>query len=120
MLSPAGDSQTATGERRVAHRQSFVTKAVLYRDDAKAAPLKVTLRDVSLKGVGLEAGEPVDLNIRCRLHIEAGPARITWRLRIVRCGKLGNGRYDVGGQFLSCELSPEADGSSDDVRAFFE
>ncbi|HSZ57637.1 MAG TPA: PilZ domain-containing protein [Tepidisphaeraceae bacterium] len=120
MVSPAGDSQAATGERRIAHRQSFVTRAVLYRDDAKAAPLKVTLRDVSLKGVGLEAAVPVDLNTRCRLHIEAGPARLTWRLRVVRCGKMGNGRYYVGGQFLSCELSPEADTSSDDVRAFFQ
>jgi hypothetical protein len=93
---------------------------VLYQDDGRAAPLKVTLRDVSLKGVGLEAAEPVDLNTRCRLHIEAGPARITWRLRIVRCGKLGNGRYDVGGQFLGNELSPDSDASSDDVRAFFQ
>jgi hypothetical protein len=120
MVIPSGNPELATRERRLAHRQPFVTRAVLYRDDAKAAPMRVTLRDVSISGVGFESSTPVDLNTRCRLHIEAGPARLTWRLRVVRCGKMGNGRYYVGGQFLSCELSPEADASSDDVRAFFQ
>ena len=107
-------------ERRQAHRQQLVTRAIIYRDDRKAGPVRVSVTDVSLKGVGFESAAPIDVNVRCRLHIEAGPAQITWRLRIVRCGKLENGRYHIGGQFLSSELSPDADGSSDDWRAFFQ
>jgi hypothetical protein len=118
--APGGRSDAATQDRRVAHRSRLITRAMLYRDDAKSAPVRVGVKDVSLQGVGLESQTPVDLGVRCRLNIEAGPARITWRLRIVRCDKLDHGGYDIGGQFLTSELSPEADASSDDARSFFQ
>jgi hypothetical protein len=116
----AARPEPAVSNRRVAHRSPLITRALLYRDDSRSAPVRVNVKDVSLKGVGMESQTPVDLGVRCRLNIEAGPARIAWRLRIVRCDKLGNGGYDVGGQFLTSELSPEADASSDDARSFFQ
>jgi hypothetical protein len=115
-----GEQSNLAEDRRRAHRQQLITRAILYRDDNKASPARVTIRDVSLKGVGFDSPVPIEHNVRCRLHIEAGPARITWRLRVVCCGKMDKAGYHVGGQFLTSELSPEADANSDDLRAFFQ
>jgi hypothetical protein len=97
-------SSVASAERRRTPRQKFVTKAMLYRENRTAAPQRIMMRDVSLMGVGFESPEPVEAGTRCRILIEAGPARINWRIRIVCCGKVDGGDYLVGCQFIPAEL----------------
>ena len=60
-----------------------------------------------MSGVAFESQMPIDKGTRCKLVIELGPARLTWRVKVVCCGKVGDGGYYVvGGEFVTNELEP--------------
>ena len=100
--NPSGTSRPQ--DRRRAARQKFVTKALLYRDKRSGPPQRITLKDVSMMGVGFETHAAVEAGTRCRIRIEAGPNVISWRVRVVCCGKIDAELYHVGAQFVTAEL----------------
>ena len=102
---------TLMREHRRGYRQALTIKGMLYLDSNAAGPQRVRLKNVSVGGVGFESQYPIGLGARCRLIIEMGPARLNWRVRIVCCGKMGEGGYYLGGQFVTNEL--ERSGSAD-------
>lgn len=61
------------------------------------------LKDVSGEGVGFESDEAVEPGTTCRISIQSGPMQITWRVRVVFCGKVQGGDYCLGGQFLAAD-----------------
>lgn len=100
----------AGSDRRRTPRQKFVTKALLYRDDRSAAPQRVTLRDISMKGIGFDSARPVEPGSRCRIKVEAGPVNTTLKVRVVCCGRIDDDHYRLGGQFIVNEIeAPETD-----------
>ena len=112
MVQAAGQAsslKSSNQDRRKSYRQSLVVKGMLYRDDNAASPQRVGLRNVSMSGVGFESATLIEKGTRCRLVIELGPAKINWRVKIVCCGKMGEDRYILGGQFVTNELNPECD-----------
>jgi len=98
------EKATQIRERRRAHRQMLVIKGMLYRNNNAASPQRVRLRNVSMTGVAFESQVPIETGTRCKLLIEMGPARLNWRVKVVCCGKMGDGGYYVGGQFVTNEL----------------
>lgn len=98
------DETSAHDERRRSSRQTLVCKGLLYRDNRAAGPQRINLKDVSLLGVGFESARPVEPGTRCRVHIELGPTRIDWRLRVVCCGKIADDLYRLGCEFIPVEL----------------
>jgi hypothetical protein len=57
-------------------------------------------------GLAFESQTAMEKGTRCRLIIELGPARLNWRVKVVCCGKLGDGGYHLGAQFVTNELEP--------------
>jgi hypothetical protein len=91
-------------EKRRSSRQTFMCKGLLYRDNRAAGPQRVNLKDVSMLGVGFESARPVEPGTRCRLQIELGPTKISWRIRVVCCGKIEDDLYRLGCEFIPAEL----------------
>lgn len=94
-------------DRRRAFRQPLVCKGMLYRLDRSAGPQRITLKDVSMLGVGFDAASSIEPGTRCRVQIELGPTRISWRLRVVCCGRIDDNLYRVGCDFVPAELDLE-------------
>ena len=101
-------------DRRRAARQKFVTKALLYRDNRSKSPQRITLKDVSMMGAGFETHAPVEPGTRCRIRIEAGPNIISWRVRVVCCGKIDADLFHVGTQFVTADL-PTIEAAAEDL-----
>ena len=91
-------------EKRRSSRQTFICKGLLYRDNRAAGPQRVNMKDVSMLGVGFESARPVEPGTRCRLQIELGPTRVSWRIRVVCCGKVDEDLYRIGCEFIPAEL----------------
>ena len=120
IAQPAATEEVEAGdgsERRAAHRQAVLLSGMLYRDNGMAGPQRVKVKNASLLGVGFESAKQVEPGTRCRLLVEAGPARLEWRLRVVCCGKIDGGGYYVGGQFLTNELDPSGPAENDPSSA---
>jgi hypothetical protein len=94
----------ASDNRRRAYRQALVCKGMLYRDNRSAGPQRITLQDASMLGVGFDSAAPVEPGTRCRVQLELGPTRISWRLRVVCCGKIDDNLYRIGCDFVPTEL----------------
>lgn len=99
----SGEVEERGYERRRAFRQSLTCKGLLYRDDGRAAPQRITMADVSMLGAGFDSDHPVETGTRCRVQLELGPTRISWRLRVRFCGKVAEGPYRIGCEFIPVE-----------------
>jgi len=76
---------------------------MLYRDNRAAGPQRVTIKDLSMLGIGFETDSPVETGTRCRIVIDSGPTRIQWRFKVVCCGRIDSDLYRVGCEFLPAE-----------------
>ena len=65
-------------------------------------------------GVGFESEAPVEPGTRCRVQLEIGPTRISWRLRVVCCGKIDDNLYRIGCDFVPTELDRSSESESPD------
>ena len=101
--NPASRGQSPANDRRRSSRHTLVTAGVLYREGPTSLPQSVMLKDVSGEGVGFESAEAVEPGTTCRISIQSGPMQITWRVRVVFCGKVQGGDYCLGGQFLAAD-----------------
>ena len=76
------------------------------------APYRVVVSNISGRGVGLEAAEPIEPGGHYRIALEAGPMRHRSPLRVVSCrrrfdaGATGHETYDVGAEFVMNTWEP--------------
>lgn len=109
--TPSGAATAA--DRRRSPRHKLVSVGTLYREGRTALPQSVTLKDVSDTGLGFESPEAVEPGTSCRIQIQSGPMQITWRVRVVFCGKVDGGEYCLGGQFVAADADEFGEQSLD-------
>ena len=93
-------------ERRTSGRHKLITVGWFFPDSGEG-PFKVTLRDISLHGVGFESEAAVEPGALGRLRIDAGAMQVSWRLTVVFCGKIQDGDYRVGGALLPVDAGTD-------------
>jgi hypothetical protein len=103
-IAIAPETAAAASNRRRTARCTFITKAMLYRDDRAAGPKRVTIKNVSLIGMGFESSQPVEPGTRCHLRFEAGPTRISWKIQVICCGRIEDNLFHLGAQFITSDL----------------
>lgn len=104
---PSGTATAA--ERRRSPRHKLVSAGTLYREGPTSLPQSVTVKDVSDEGLGFESPQAVEPGTACRIQIQSGPMQITWRVRVVFCGKVQGGDYCLGGQFVPADADELGD-----------
>ena len=109
--TPSGAATAA--DRRRSPRHKLVTTGTLYREGRTSLPQSVTMKDVSDEGLGFESPQAVEPGTSCRIQIQSGPMQITWRVRVVFCGKVQGGDYCLGGQFVPADTDESGDQSLD-------
>jgi hypothetical protein len=99
--TPAPDG----ADRRRAARQAIITKALVVREREGGQPQRATLADVSLLGLSFDFPEQLEVGSRLRVRVEAGPMRMSARVRVASCRPIENG-YRVGCELVLNEVEP--------------
>ena len=60
---------------------------------------EVTIRDLSLHGVGLLTDRPCDVGDRRWVLVNRGAMRLSTRMQVASCRRRDDGLYEVGGEF---------------------
>jgi hypothetical protein len=99
------DATAAQGgaERRRAARQTLITKALIVREREGGQPQRATLADVSLLGLSFDFSDQIEVGSRLRVRVEAGPMRMSSRVRVASCRPHQDG-YRVGCEFVLNEI----------------
>lgn len=93
-------STYAGPERRRASRRPQSVQAVIAPASGDTIVQEpVTVRDLSLDGVGFRAPHRYACGALYRITLSSGPLFLNARLRIVACRKRRDGSHDVGGAF---------------------
>ncbi len=100
--------------RRRSVRYALVTSAVLtpiavhaFAAPAQEYPHWVTVRNISLQGVGLESSSPLDVCSVYRIRCERGNEYLrSDRLRVISCRRAKDGTYEIGAEL--CEAGVDA------------
>ena len=92
----------AVAERRRSERQERATPAWLSAATgaAKGKGHNVTIKDLSLHGVGLISDRPLMKNDTHWIVIADQTLRLSTRLRVVSQRQRQDGKWDVGGEFF--------------------
>jgi len=90
-------------DRRRAARQTLITKALVVREREGGPPQRATLADVSLLGLSFDFGEQIEVGSRIRVRVEAGPMRLSARMRVASCRPHQDG-FRIGCEFVLNEI----------------
>jgi hypothetical protein len=98
--APHSDRLPDGSERRRSRRYPISTRGTLRPDEQPHGRVEVTVRNVSLHGLGFTASIPLVPGDTYRVDVGDGPLKFTGRARIVSCKLRRNGAYDLGAEFF--------------------
>lgn len=99
---PHPEKLPAGAERRRSHRYPVTSPGVLRPDGATDAlgQIDITVRNVSLHGVGFVCTVPLLMGEIYRVDIGDGPLKLNGRAKIVSCKARRDGSFEMGAEFF--------------------
>jgi hypothetical protein len=107
-FEPAGTRGTGPN-RRTAPRVRIAMEAAVVRLNAgpKVKPLAITIRDLSIRGVGFEGPEPFRVTDQFALRLIRADGSILWvQCEVVRWAPIAADRFSVGAMFHKFLATP--------------
>ncbi len=102
VVSPAAAGPSPSGaERRRSERVPQLVDGWLSspNDNSHATGRAVTIRDLSLHGVGILSDRPAVVGEKRWVLVNRGPMRLSTRMRVVSCRPGIEGTWEIGGEF---------------------
>ena len=96
------NASAVVADRRRSARREHVLPAWLSAEpgNRRSSQQSITVRDLSLHGVGFSCESAVTIGATHWIIISQGPLQLSSRLRVISCRVTDENRYDIGAEFF--------------------